>query len=278
MPPLPARFAGIIPAFAPLFVHRLWRPAQILLIGAILTPGRRTVTSVMRIMAGRTSGASSTFTVCSAAPLGAPTLTAASCSGSSSRPSRRMVPWCSVATIRSSGAGAGASRHEALPRSRTPVGQPLRQGERAALDELDSARPIPWAGRVGALPFLTVLVPFERAYRERGRRHKSLLAVGRQFALQARRRLRDVTSWWWATAASLPCCSSTSCAAPASRRSPACGPTQRSTIQPRRGHPARSDAHGPKARSCRRSPHPSRPGKRADTRSSCQAGTGRAST
>ncbi len=49
--------------------------------------------------------------------------------------------------------------------------------------------PIPWAGRVGALPFLTVLVPFERAYRERGRRHKSLLAVGRQFALQARRRL-----------------------------------------------------------------------------------------
>ena len=49
MLPLPARFAGIILAFAPLFVHRSWRHAQLLLIGAILTPGRRTVASVLRI-------------------------------------------------------------------------------------------------------------------------------------------------------------------------------------------------------------------------------------
>ena len=49
MPPLPARFAEIILAFAPLFVHRSWRHAQVLLIGAILTPGRRTVTSLLRI-------------------------------------------------------------------------------------------------------------------------------------------------------------------------------------------------------------------------------------
>ncbi|MBE7174623.1 MAG: transposase, partial [Williamsia sp.] len=50
MMPLPTRFAGIILAFAPLFVHRSWRHAQILLVGAILTPGQRTVTSVLRIM------------------------------------------------------------------------------------------------------------------------------------------------------------------------------------------------------------------------------------
>jgi hypothetical protein len=49
MPHLPARFAGIILAFAPLFVQRSWRQAQVLLIGAILAPGRRTVTSVLRI-------------------------------------------------------------------------------------------------------------------------------------------------------------------------------------------------------------------------------------
>ena len=47
--------------------------------------------------------------------------------------------------------------------------------------------PIPWAGRVWALPFLTALVPSERSCRERGRRHKTLLDVGRQLALQARR-------------------------------------------------------------------------------------------
>ena len=47
--------------------------------------------------------------------------------------------------------------------------------------------PIPWAGRIWALPFLTALVPSERACRDRGHRHKPLLDVGRQLALQARR-------------------------------------------------------------------------------------------
>ncbi len=47
--------------------------------------------------------------------------------------------------------------------------------------------PIPWAGRVWALPFLTALVPSERACREQGRRPKPLLVVGRQLVLQARR-------------------------------------------------------------------------------------------
>src|SRR5215207_9327961 len=49
MPRLPTRFAGLIIAFAPLFVHRSWRHAQVLLIGAILGPGQRTVASLLRI-------------------------------------------------------------------------------------------------------------------------------------------------------------------------------------------------------------------------------------
>ncbi|WP_246693003.1 transposase [Methylobacterium sp. WL64] len=47
MLPLPTRFARIILAFAPLFVHRSWRHAQNLLVCAILTPGQRTLTSIM---------------------------------------------------------------------------------------------------------------------------------------------------------------------------------------------------------------------------------------
>lgn len=86
--------------------------------------------------------------------------------------------------------------------------------------------PIPWAGRIWALPFLTALMPSERACREQGRRHKPLLDIGRQLALQARRWLPAAISLWCATAASPPCRSSTRCAAPASRRSPACGSTQ----------------------------------------------------
>ena len=46
---LPPRFATIILCFAPLFFQRSWRHAEMLLIGAILTPGRRTVTSILRI-------------------------------------------------------------------------------------------------------------------------------------------------------------------------------------------------------------------------------------
>ncbi len=50
MPQVPARFAGLILAFAPLFVQHSWRPAQVLLIGAILSPGQRTVASILRVM------------------------------------------------------------------------------------------------------------------------------------------------------------------------------------------------------------------------------------
>ena len=47
---LPACFAAVILIFAPLFVQRrTWRHAEVLVIGAILAPGRRTVASILRI-------------------------------------------------------------------------------------------------------------------------------------------------------------------------------------------------------------------------------------
>lgn len=47
--------------------------------------------------------------------------------------------------------------------------------------------PIPWAGRVWALPFLTALAPLERFARERERRHKKLTDWARQALLQTTR-------------------------------------------------------------------------------------------
>jgi DDE superfamily endonuclease len=48
---LPARFAEMIIAFAPVFVQqRTWRHAQLLLLGALLAPGQRTVSSILRII------------------------------------------------------------------------------------------------------------------------------------------------------------------------------------------------------------------------------------
>ena len=45
---LPSRFAAVILCFAPLFRERSWRHAEVLLVGAILAPGRRTVASALR--------------------------------------------------------------------------------------------------------------------------------------------------------------------------------------------------------------------------------------
>src|SRR3954454_6765125 len=47
---LPARFAAVILTFASMFrQHRTWRHAELLLIAGILAPGRRTITSLLRI-------------------------------------------------------------------------------------------------------------------------------------------------------------------------------------------------------------------------------------
>ena len=41
---------SLIAVFVPLFSERVWSHAQLLLVGAILAPGKRTVTSVLRVM------------------------------------------------------------------------------------------------------------------------------------------------------------------------------------------------------------------------------------
>jgi hypothetical protein len=47
--------------------------------------------------------------------------------------------------------------------------------------------PIPWAKRVWALPFLTVLAPSERYYKDKMRKHKKLTEWAYQMVLQVRR-------------------------------------------------------------------------------------------
>src|SRR6266540_695923 len=48
MPPLPEAIILVLAPFAPLFSHRVWLHAQLLLLGAILAPGARTVTAALR--------------------------------------------------------------------------------------------------------------------------------------------------------------------------------------------------------------------------------------
>jgi DDE superfamily endonuclease len=50
MAPLPEAIILVLAPFTPLFSHRVWRHAQLLLLGAILAPGARTVTAALRVM------------------------------------------------------------------------------------------------------------------------------------------------------------------------------------------------------------------------------------
>src|ERR671931_2101536 len=50
MPHLPEAIIQVLAPFAPLFSERVWLHAQVLLLGAILTPGARTVTAALRVM------------------------------------------------------------------------------------------------------------------------------------------------------------------------------------------------------------------------------------
>src|SRR3954463_11524890 len=188
MPSLPIRFVGIILAFAPLFVHRSWRHAQLLLIGAILALGQRTVTNVLRIT-GHTRDRHFVYVhrVLSRA---------AWCPRSGSR----ILLGLLIAAFAPRGPVIMAL-DDTIERRRgkriTAKGiyrDPVRSSDAHFVKtsglrwiSLMLLAPIPWAGRVWALPSLTALAPSERFCRERKRPHKKLTDWGRQLALQARR-------------------------------------------------------------------------------------------
>jgi hypothetical protein len=50
MPALPEAIILVLAPFAPRFSARVWGHAHVLLVGAILSPGPRTVTGVLRVM------------------------------------------------------------------------------------------------------------------------------------------------------------------------------------------------------------------------------------
>src|SRR3954471_14995827 len=47
---LPKDMIRVLTPFAPLFSERVWQHVQLLLAGAILAPGKRTVTSALRVV------------------------------------------------------------------------------------------------------------------------------------------------------------------------------------------------------------------------------------
>src|SRR5215213_3525718 len=196
MPDLPARFAAVILAFAPLFVHRTWRHARVLLIGAILVPGRRTVTSLLRITGRSHERHFVNYHRVLSRAVWCPRAGARWCP----RAGARLLLGLLVDAFAPCGPVIVAlddtieRRWGRRIRARGIYRDPVRSSEAHFVKtsglrwmSLMLIAPIPWAERVWALPFLTALVPSERSRHEQGRQHKTLLDVGRQLALQVRR-------------------------------------------------------------------------------------------
>ena len=47
---LPIAFSSAIGVFAPVFSRPVWQHVKVLMTGAVLAPGQRTVTAILRIM------------------------------------------------------------------------------------------------------------------------------------------------------------------------------------------------------------------------------------
>lgn len=175
MPTFPPELTNWSVVFAPLFSKRVWSSVQVLLIGAILAVGTRTVTAVLRVMGLSQEEQFQKY----------------------HRVLNR-AKWSSLA----------ASRRllRALIDAFVPAGPLLmalddtierRRGAKIAAkgiyrDPVRSSHshfvkasglrwlclmllaPIPWAGRCWALPFCTVLSPSKRYYEDRGRQPNKL--------------------------------------------------------------------------------------------------------
>ena len=188
MPTLPTNYLNLIQIFVPLFSNLVWEHAQVLLIGAILTPGPRTVSAALRIMGLSLEKHFQTYhRVLNRA------------AWSSWQVSRVLLETL-VQTFAAHGpiiVGLDDTierRRGAKIKAKGIYRDPVRSSQRHFVKasglrwlSLMLLAPVPWAQRTWALPFLTCLAPSERFYQAKGREPKKLTDWGRQMILQLRR-------------------------------------------------------------------------------------------
>ena len=171
----PVSIIRLLEPFGTIFQAKTWEKAQLLLVGAILSPGKRTVTSALRVMGLSRDGNFARYHY---------VLNRAR--WSSLQLSRTLL----FLLLRHLDSGIGPlvfGIDETIERrrgKRISAKGIYRDGVRSSQGHFVKASglrwvslmwlgPIPWAGRVWALPFLTVLAPSERFHRERGAAQKA---------------------------------------------------------------------------------------------------------
>jgi hypothetical protein len=189
--PAPVLVRWFVP-FASAFTAPALHSVLVLIAGTILAPGRRTVTSALSIMGLRQIATFTTFHRVLNRNRWSP------------RDLARRLLHQLVETFMPAGPVVMAidetieRRWGARIRARGIYRDPVRSSHGHFVKasglrwiSLMVLAPIPWAGRVWALPFLTVLAPSERCARESGRRYKLLTDWARQMLLQVARWLPD---------------------------------------------------------------------------------------
>src|SRR3954452_1029027 len=186
---LPESIIRLLRPFEPIFSSRVWPWATTLLVGAILAPGPRTIAATLRVLGLQDDRPFGTYHR---------VLNRARWS------SRALSPILLRLLVRAF-VGAEAPvivglddtlerRRGAKIAAKGIYRDPVRSSKGHFVKasglrwvSLQVLAPVPWAQRVWALPFFTVLAPSERYHQERGQRHKTLPAWGRQLLLQLRR-------------------------------------------------------------------------------------------
>jgi hypothetical protein len=190
---LPAAIITVLRHFELVFSERVWEWAKVLLIGAILAPGKRTVTAALRVLGlSQDAQFQNYHRVLNRATW-------------SSHALSRILLRVLVRTFVSADAPVIIGLDDHIERRRGQMiaakgiyRDPVRSSKSFFVKtsglrwvSMMLLAPIPWVKRIWALPFLTVLAPSERYHQERGMRHKKLPDWARQMIKQVRRWLPD---------------------------------------------------------------------------------------
>ena len=186
---LPNTMIQVLAPFAPLFSKSVWHHAQLLVAGAILAPGKRTVASALRAV-----GLENERRFCRYHRVLSRALW-------SSREASRVLLGSLVEAFVPEGGPLVLGVDETLERRRGKkicakgiYRDPVRSSREHFVKTsalrwvcLTLLAPVPWASRVWSMPFLSALAYSERYAQEQGKRHKTLTEWAWQLLLLVRR-------------------------------------------------------------------------------------------
>jgi hypothetical protein len=186
---LPKRIIHVLRHFETVLSERVWEWANVLVIGAILAPGERTVAAILRVMGCSDEKQFQNYhRVLNRAKW-------------SSRELSRVLLIVLVRLFVPTDAPLVMGLDETIERrrgrkiaARGVYRDPVRSSKEFFVKtnglrwiSMMLLTPIPWAQRVWALPFLTVLAPSERYHQQRKMRHKTITDWAWQMIVQVAR-------------------------------------------------------------------------------------------